>query len=134
MLNKNNIKLLLMEQNYLLNDFDIVLNKQKNNNEDEIKIKNLKDNIIKVCYNKKWLILLGLLILLIIMYVYYNNVLITIPYVNLNNFKFNNKTTNKNKTCDDITDFNDNNTKWDIETEIMNYIKLQDEYIANKNI
>ena len=75
-----------MEQNYLLNDFDIVLNKKKNNNEDEIKIKNLKDNIIKVCYNKKWLILLGLLILLIIMYVYYNNVLITIPYVNLNNF------------------------------------------------
>jgi hypothetical protein len=124
-----------MESNFLLNDFDIVLNKQKNNrviNEEEIKNENLKDNIIKICYNKKWLILLGLSILLIFMYIYYYNISITIPSINLNNFKFH-KTVNTNKTCDDITDFDDSNIKWDIETEIMNYIKLQDEYIASKN-
>jgi hypothetical protein len=122
-----------MESNLLFNDFDIVLNKQKNNtviNEEEIKNENLKDNIIKICYNKKWLILLGLLILLIIMYIYYYNISITIPSVNLNNFRFNKAAANK--TCDDITDFDDSNIKWDIETEIMNYIKLQDEYIASK--
>lgn len=122
-----------MESNFLLNDFDIVLNKQKNNrviNEEEKKNENSKDNIIKICYDKKWLILLGLLMLLTIMYIYYYNISITIPSVNLNNFKFNNT---PNKTCDDITDFDDSNIKWDIETEIMNYIKLQDEYIASKN-
>lgn len=103
-----------------------IINKESNGSKETDT--NIYTKTINILYNKKWLIVIGILILSFIIYLYYSDTKLSIPF-NIPCIKLNTKTTNK--TCDEITEFNDCDDEWNLEDEINNYMNLQDEYIAN---
>jgi len=117
-----------MEQENLLNNK--IETDNKTISDKTIDNKTIYDKTINILYNKKWLIIIGILIILCIIYIYYSdiplNIPFTIPCIKLNKKK-------DNQTYDEITEFNDNTDEWILEDEINNYMNLQDEYINNLN-
>jgi len=97
----------------------------------EQKDKSYYEKTTTFIYNKKWLILLGLCIIVVIMYIYKYDVPINIPI----SFPCSGAALKKklsDATCDDITEF-DNDKDWNLEDEIQRYMELQDTYIKNLN-
>lgn len=101
-------------------------NKQDKENNKKNDKNSYLNNTITFIYNKKWLIAIGLCLLLTIIYIYKYDISINIPCP-MASFK---KPKNDN-TCDDITEFNDD-TDWVLEDEIQKYMELQDNYIKNE--
>lgn len=113
----------------LQNNPAINVNTDKSINDKENNKENNKfvNSTITFIYNKKWLICIGLCILLCIIYIYKYDISINIPCP-ITTFK-KPKTDN---TCDDITEFNDDNN-WILEEEIKKYMELQDNYIKSNS-
>jgi hypothetical protein len=123
--------------NTLLNDLQTNYNTENLTNKD----------YYTIIYNKKWLILIGILVILLLFYIYYSDIRLTIPLIsnlfNMSNLKKYNKKkqqkNNKNEKEDYDTDsesecddeINSDNDDWDLENEIKNYMNKQHEYIAN---
>lgn len=87
------------------------------------------NSLITICYNKKWLIVLGVLIILLILYIYIYDINMPsfcIP-INTKYNLFNSKNTN-NKSCDDIIELTDTDD-WNLENEIKDFMELEDNYI-----
>ena len=91
---------------------------------------NIYNKTINILYNKKWLIIIGILILSFIIYLYYSDSKLNIPFT-IPCIKLNKKT--QNQPCDEITEFNEYSDDWDLEEEINNYMNLQDEYISSNS-
>ncbi len=97
-----------------------------------------KEKSTKILYNKKLLLIVGIVILAIIAYIYYFDISINIigllPSYNLFNKKKKNKNNTKNKdefeefSTDDESEIIDS---WNLEVEIKNYMEKQHEYISN---
>lgn len=81
-------------------------------------------NTITICYDKKWYILLGFVILGIIFYLYYYNISIILPLASLVP-----KRKKKKYESDSESDLEDGDDDWDIENEIDEYMKKQYDYI-----
>jgi hypothetical protein len=99
-----------------------------------------KEKSTKILYNKKLLLIVGIVILAIIIYIYYFDVSITLPIIsslpsyNLFNKKKKNKNNTKNK--DEFEEFSSDDESeiidsWNLELEIKNYMEKQHEYISN---
>ncbi len=97
-----------------------------------------KEKSTKILYNKKLLLVVGIVILAIIAYIYYYDVSINIigslPSYNLFTKKKKKKSNNKNNneleefsTDDEVENIDD----WNLEDEIKNYMEKQHEYISN---
>ena len=93
----------------------------------------------KILYNKKLLLVVGIVILAIIAYIYYYDVSINIigslPSYNLFTKKKNKKNNNK-KNNNELEEFStddefENIDSWNLEEEIKNYMEKQHEYISN---
>lgn len=99
----------------------------------EEKVKNkVKDNsLITIYYNKKWLILLGILIVLLILYLYINNINMPTLCIPLNK-KYNLFNKSNKNTCDNIIELT-NIDEWNLESEINDFMELQENYIQLSN-
>lgn len=100
-----------------MENLDILLNSSKKK---ELK----EESVIKICYNKKWIIVIGVIIILLMSYIYYYN--ISIPTINIIS---NNPFKKTDKSCDDITELSNNDDDWNLENEIKEFMELQDNYI-----
>lgn len=97
---------------------------------EDISEKNKKlQNVLTICYNKKWLILLVILIVLLILYIYFYNINIPTFCIPVNT-KYNifSNTNKKKNSCDDIVELQDKDD-WNLENEMQEFIELQDNYI-----
>lgn len=125
-----------MSSNFLLED-DLLLN-EKLNLLTKTQEKDKKDNkLYKIIYNKKWLIIIGLLIIGIIIYLYYYNISFTLPCLfTIPNIKNKKKCPIKKENKEEDEDEGDEEEedeetdKWILEDEIKNYMQKQHEYIS----
>jgi hypothetical protein len=89
-------------------------------------------SLITIYYNKKWLILFSILIVLLILYLYMNNI-INIPILCIPlNKKYNLFNKSNKSTCDTIIELN-NADDWNLESEINDFMELQENYIQLSN-
>lgn len=102
--------------------------KNKNSNNTDVtndKIKN--NNLINIFYDKKWIIIIGVVLIMILIYIYYNDISLCVPLNKpYNLFDF------SKKTSDDISDLNTLDD-WNLESEINEFMELQDNYIQTFN-
>ena len=122
----------------------IILPEKKTESETEdLKSKNTTDKCYKIFYNKKWLILIVLIIIGIMFYIYYYDLPLYIPIPVIGNlFTFSNIKSKKNKkrsdninelgelNDDSEDDSKDDNDDWNLEDEIQNYMNKQHEAIS----
>lgn len=113
-----------------MNSIDLLLNNEKKEPLQEpevIKDESFQTKTLTFIYNKKWLILIGICLLLVIIYIYKYDVPLafTCPMPKLTK-----KSTDS--TCDDISELNDD-IAWNLEDEIKKYMDLQDSYIQKMN-
>ncbi len=89
-----------------------------------------KESILTICYDKRYIIITGVIIILLLLYIYYCDVKILLPtgMSTFLNRKFKNKSSSS--SYDEIDDLKSNDD-WVLEDEINNYMELQDDYIAN---
>jgi hypothetical protein len=129
-----------------------ILNDLQLDYHDKYSKQDIKNNeYYNIIYNKKWLILIGFLVIGILFYIYYNDIPLSIPIIS-NLFNFSNiKKYNKKKQFDSDLEDNDDsehddsesddksesnynvNDNWILEDEIKTYMEKQHEYIANLN-
>lgn len=101
---------------------------ERDNSKNDTNSKNLKQIIL----DKKWLILIGLIMIGIIIYIYYYNIQIIIPFSSP-------ILINKNVMSDDNQENmpnlieNDQEDEWNLENEIDNYMENQNNYISTLN-
>lgn len=128
-----------MSTNFLLDDDLLLSDKIKSLNKD-IEPETENNKYYKILYNKKWLIIIGLLIIGIIFYLYYNNISFALPCIlkipNINKKKKSNKEKEEKKDAEDEEDDDDEETEesdsdnWNLENEIQTYMKKQHEIIS----
>lgn len=122
----SNIIQIKSKDNILLQDSnkDNVNNSAINNNNSNIK------SYSKILYDKKWLFLIGFILISLLLYIYYNDIPIQLPPI----LTPINLTKNSKIQKDDIEEINDdeNCDEWDLENEIEMYMEKQHNYI-NKN-
>lgn len=114
--------------NLLVNTNNIGSSDQKSVEDESIEV-SYYEKTTKFIYNKKWLILIGICILVVLIYIYKYDIPINIPL----SFPCPASTFKKkspNVTCDDIIEFDDDKD-WNLEDEITKYMELQDIYIKN---
>ena len=132
-----------------------ILNDLQLDYHDKYSKQDIKNNeYYNIIYNKKWLILIGFLVIGILFYIYYNDIPLSIPIIS-NLFNFSNiKKYHKKKQFDSDLEDNDDsehddsesddsesddksessykvNDNWILEDEIKTYMEKQHEYIAN---
>jgi hypothetical protein len=103
--------------------------------------KNIKDKYYKIFYNKKWLIIIGFIIIGILFYIYYYDLPLYVPIIG-NLFSISNTKNKKKKSSsnnineldelnnDSESDSDNENDEWDLELEIQNYMNKQHEIIG----